>query len=107
MRCGVPFTSSPGGVDDQRIAVPVAARVPDELAHASVGTSVHRNDASAVDHLVVNHHVSRRLEKLTPPPPEPFVNGSSCSTPVVSTSSPCGRFWMARATQDPWTSGAA
>ena len=53
-------------IDDQRIAVPVATRVAQILAHAwrDMRTSVQGDDASLVDHLVENHYVPGTLKNL-------------------------------------------
>src|SRR5262245_226331 len=54
------------GVDDERIALPTASRVPSPLANVlgQMRTPVQRDHTSVVDHLVENHHVSGSLEKL-------------------------------------------
>ena len=52
------------GVDDQRLAFPVAARVAEQPGHAPVRTPIHRHDPRVVNHLVQNHDVIARLEEL-------------------------------------------
>ena len=55
-----------GGLDNQRVAVPVAARVPHPLAYLlwQMWAPVHGDDASVVDHLIENHHRVRSLKEL-------------------------------------------
>jgi hypothetical protein len=44
-------------VDNQRVSLPVAARVSLPLTNAPMGTPMQGNDASVVDHLVENHDI--------------------------------------------------
>src|SRR5579863_853547 len=52
------------GVDNQRITLPMSARVPIPLTNAPMRTRVQGDDASAVDHFIKNHNMSRSLEQL-------------------------------------------
>src|SRR5439155_7949506 len=62
----VSFIGKISCVDDQRIALPAATRVAHPLADVwpQVGTPVQGYDASVVDFLLENRHVSRTLLKL-------------------------------------------
>ena len=53
-------------LDDQRLALPVAAVASRPLTDVwrQVRTSVERDDADVVDHLDENHHVAGRLHDL-------------------------------------------
>ena len=55
-----------GGLDDQRVAFPVAARIAHVLADvgAHVRAAVERDHAALMDHFVAEHHVSGRLHDL-------------------------------------------
>src|SRR6266849_5935367 len=52
------------GIDDQRIARPVAARVAHPPPDGSMRTPVHRDDARVMNHLVENHDVVGELDEL-------------------------------------------
>ena len=55
-----------GRLDDQRVALPAAARVPQPLPNPSVRMRppVERDDPGVVDHLDEDHDITRRLEDL-------------------------------------------
>jgi len=52
------------GVDDERVALPPAARVARPLRERAVWTTVSRDDARVVNHLVQQHDVIRMLNDL-------------------------------------------
>src|ERR1700686_4302913 len=58
------FTSEIGRIDNESIPLPVANRVSPPLANTPMRTPIHRDDASAVDHFIENHHGSGSLEQL-------------------------------------------
>ena len=53
-----------GGVDNERVAFPVAAQVALPLADADMRPAVQGNDAGVVDHFGQDPHVVRSLEHL-------------------------------------------
>src|SRR4029453_3463039 len=62
----VSIRTETGGLDDERIALPVSARISQPLADSlrKVRASIQRNDANVVCRLRDHHDISRRLQDL-------------------------------------------
>src|SRR5713101_6595201 len=58
------LTQEVRGVNDQRLAFPMAPRVAHPLAQLAVRTAIQRNDPRVVNHLVKDHDVLTCLEQL-------------------------------------------
>src|ERR1700740_2087991 len=58
------FASEIRRIDHESITLPVANRVSPPLTNGAVRTPIQRDNASAVDHFVENHHISWSLEEL-------------------------------------------